>query len=97
MKKPSGRDKLRYTKEYQIARRNVLRRDNYKCQYPGCKSRSRKYLQVHHIIRVSNSLSLLCREKNMITLCYIHHKSISKKEHHFIQLFSEIVRRKYGD
>lgn len=89
------KDPLRETKEYQKARRIVLKRDNYHCQYPGCKSRSKKYLQVHHIIRHADSIYLSCNPRNLITLCFIHHKKIWKKEHNYVDMFREIVRRKY--
>jgi len=89
-------DRLRYTKEYKEVRLKVLKRDGYKCQYPGCKSRTKKYLQVHHIIPYSRSNSLISMEHNLITLCWTHHKSIQGKETHYIMLFAEIIERKYS-
>jgi 5-methylcytosine-specific restriction endonuclease McrA len=88
-------ESLRDTKTYKIIRRNVLIRDKYKCQYPGCKSRTRKWLQVHHIIPYARSSSLISTERNLITLCWRHHKSIQGKEMHYIMLFAEIIKGKY--
>lgn len=63
---------------------------------PGCKYSNKKYLQVHHISKWSTASSLRFDEDNGITLCYNCHKSIHGKEHHYEDLFRDIVRHKNG-
>lgn len=79
--------------EYQKFRKKVLRRDKWCCQMPNCKSR--KKLQVHHIIPYFKANLLELNEYNAITLCRVCHESIWGKESFFISLFSGIVQRKY--
>jgi 5-methylcytosine-specific restriction endonuclease McrA len=71
-------------------RKDVLKRDKYKCMMPNCKNRSR--LQVHHIKRWANASYLRYELSNGITLCSACHKSISGKEHHFEGLFRSIIK-----
>lgn len=77
---------------YQEWRKAVLKRDGYTCQFPGCNSRNRKWLQVHHIIPYSKSVSLKTDVDNGICLCYGCHKDIKDREHHYVNLFTSIVR-----
>lgn len=74
---------------YKQFRKEVLKRDNFTCQM--CKSKKR--LNVHHIIKWSSAASLRFDVANGITLCSICHKSISGKESSYIQYFTEIIRR----
>jgi len=50
----------------------VLRRDDYRCQAPGCSARRR--LEVHHIRFRSRSGS--DAPKNLLTLCATHHRHV---------------------
>lgn len=75
---------------YKAARSESLKRDGRKCQMPGCgKKRS---LQSHHIIPWSKSQALRLDVDNLITLCRACHESIKDREHHYVGLFSRIVR-----
>lgn len=74
---------------YKKFRLDVLKRDRFKCQMPGCKSK--KNLNVHHINPWSKASSLRYDISNGITLCNKCHQFITGKEHHYINLFREIV------
>lgn len=76
---------------YREFRRIVLKRDKYCCQMPGCKRRSR--LQVHHIIRYSDSGYGRLNPDNGVTLCIQHHEEIKDKEGHYAKLFLDIVNK----
>ena len=71
------------------ARFAAKRRDKYTCRFPGCQCRKR--LQVHHITPYSKNPYLRCDPNNMITLCYTHHKLVTKKEVFYAPLFYSII------
>jgi len=75
---------------YQRFRKDVLKRDRWKCRMPGCKNK--KNLQVHHISRWSGASALRYETSNGITLCKYCHKSVTGKESHYESLFREIIR-----
>lgn len=77
---------------YKKFRLDVLKRDKFKCQMPGCKNK--KYLNVHHIQKWSSASSLRYDKSNGITLCSYCHKSITGKESHYENLFREILNGK---
>lgn len=74
---------------YKDFRLSVLKRDNFTCQM----CRSKKKLNVHHIIKWASASSLRFDVSNGITLCTFCHKKINGKESSYIQYFTEIVRR----
>lgn len=74
---------------YNDFRAKVLKRDKHRCQMPSCKSRRR--LQVHHVLTYSSTQSLRTESSNGITLCKSCHDSIKNKEHHYAKLFGEII------
>tara|TARA_Y100000004_G_scaffold163951_1_gene193722 strand:+ start:137 stop:400 length:264 start_codon:yes stop_codon:yes gene_type:complete len=76
---------------YRKFRIDVLKRDRFKCKMPGCKSNKKKDLQVHHIRTWANASALRFEPSNGITLCRDCHNSIRGKEHHYVQLFVEII------
>jgi hypothetical protein len=82
-------------KAYTDFRKIVRKRDKNKCQMPGC--RGRKRLQVHHIIRWTDSPHLRYEERNGILLCKNCHDLIKNQEAYYIELFSRIVEQKYND
>ena len=69
----------------------VMRRDKFKCQMPKCRKRAK---QVHHVIRYVDSHSLRWEPSNGISLCKECHKEVTKREHLYIKLFSDIISRK---
>lgn len=77
---------------YEKWRKDVLKRDRYKCQMPSCKHK--KYLQVHHIRKWSSASSLRFDIDNGITLCRYCHSKVNRNEVFYEKLFSEIVRDK---
>ena len=52
----------------------VFVRDNFRCQYVGCKVRSVHQLEVHHIVPTSQGGGH--HSSNMITLCRKHHGQV---------------------
>jgi len=79
---------------YSEWRKRVLSRDKYKCQMPNCNHK--KYLQVHHITKWSSASMLRFEIDNGITLCVKCHKEVTRNEHFYEKMFSEIVRDKHG-
>lgn len=75
--------------EYEAFRKEVLKRDRYKCQMPDCGSR--KKLHVHHIKPWSKAAALRYDTLNGITLCKACHESITGKETHYEVVFTEII------
>ncbi len=75
---------------------SVFRRDKFKCQMPGCTSKSKK-LKPHHIKRWADTPSLRCNINNGITLCQQCHLKTIGKEAEFEALFLGIVASKSDD
>lgn len=67
--------KLRNSNEYQIWRKSVFERDEYKCKV--CSEGG--HLEAHHIIGVHQRLDLIFDIQNGITLCIICHIDFHKK------------------
>jgi len=79
----------RRSDEYWTWRRAVVKRDCHKCQWPGCRRRTK--LQVHHIVPWSASASLRYVVGNGICLCIPHHRSIKNKEAMYAEMFRDII------
>lgn len=79
---------------YKKLRAEVRRRDNYKCQFPGCKCKNRRLLEVHHILRWGDFPSLRYNAENLITICRKHHKFVTGKEIYYAKMFMQIVQNK---
>jgi hypothetical protein len=79
---------------YKKWRLAVYRRDGYKCQWPGCRTKKRK-LNAHHVHKWAKFPSLRYVVENGITLCSLHHKLVTGKEDNYILMFSEILLRKF--
>ena len=78
---------------YEEFRQAVLKRDKHKCQMPGCTRKTRKWLQVHHIVPYSVAAYLRTDPDNGITLWFGCHKRIGGKETYYGRLFLDIVKR----
>ena len=74
---------------YREFRRSVLKRDSYKCQYPGCEIRHQ--LEVHHIKKYADHHRLRTEIFNGITLCKKHHCAITGKEEQYESVFYRTV------
>lgn len=74
---------------YKKWRKDVARRDGYKCQWPKCGCD--KHLRFHHIRRWADYPALRFEIDNGITLCNKHHNAIWGKEQDFERLFYTLV------
>ena len=78
---------------YKDWRYKVYKRDRFRCQMPGCKSKFK--LQAHHIKKWSEASTLRYDVNNGLTLCRACHDSICGMESHYEALFLEIVSSKH--
>lgn len=83
-------DKFRKNYSYRKWRENVLSRDDYTCKLCG-KTHKDTILNVHHIVRYSDSKKLRTDVNNGITLCYECHKKIFNKEKEFEEYFRKLI------
>jgi len=75
---------------YLVAKKKVLKRDNYTCALCG----SRKKLVTHHIIPVKEDIELVFEESNLITLCdNCHVSKVNFHEDEYKKLFTDIVAK----
>lgn len=81
--------------QYKEWRQTVYKRDNYRCQFPGCKYRGKK-VEAHHIKTWASSPGLRFSKNNGITLCRSCHKKVTGKEKKYASLFYEILNLKNG-
>lgn len=79
--------KREYDSQYREFLATVKKRDRNKCQLCG----SRKSIEVHHILMWAASSSVRYDPGNGICLCRECHKQVTKKEHHYAKLLSEIA------
>ena len=77
---------------YKAWRKEVYKRDGYKCQWPNCNGKGKVY--AHHILIWSKYPGLRFSLNNGITLCYKHHKQVTGEEENYVRLFSEILLQK---
>lgn len=77
---------------YKKWRSEVRKRDNHKCQWPGCKAS--KKLQAHHIKRWTDSVGLRYHIDNGILLCKFHHSCIEGNETAYESVFFKILADK---
>jgi len=83
-----------HDKNYKDWRKKVYERDKYKCQWPGCRYKSR--LNAHHIRKWADCETLRFVVANGITLCYKHHKMVKGHEDDYVLLFLKILQNKLG-
>ena len=79
----------RYSPAYWLFRKEVLKRDCFQCQFPGCLEK--KNLEVHHIKKYAESARLRTEKSNGITLCKKHHAVVTGKEESFEAEFFKII------
>ena len=84
----------RSSAEYNVFKEKVLKRDEWTCQFPNCKSQAQ--LEVHHIRPFSKDKHLRTDEMNGITLCHKCHSKLKAKEQQYEMLFFQIVLAKYN-
>lgn len=70
----------------------IYSRDFFKCQWPGCESKSK--LNAHHIKKWSDYPGLRYNINNGITLCKNHHDRIKNMESDFELFFLKLVAQK---
>jgi len=79
---------------YKNWRQQVYKRDNYCCQWPNCKKKTK--LNAHHIKTWAEYPGLRFDPNNGITLCYNHHKLIKGLEEIYESVFYKIVAQNNG-
>lgn len=83
--------------ERTIWRKIVYKRDNWECQWPGCKLGPRtfpfRHIEAHHIFKWSQYPELRFRINNGITLCKHHHKHVTDREEQFVVFFQRLLRK----
>lgn len=75
--------------EGQRWKRDILKRDGYKCKMSNGDCTDR--LEVHHILRYSEFPELRCDMNNGITLCSFHHPRKKVEENRLAPLFKELL------
>lgn len=75
--------------QYQMWRKEVWLRDNWKCKIanPDCDGR----IEVHHILSWKDYPELHYKINNGITLCHAHHPRKRSEEKRLIPIFQELV------
>ena len=74
---------------YKKWRKEVYRRDGFKCRWPNCKAR--RGLNAHHIKTWAHYPGLRFEPNNGITLCRRHHKQIQGMEDAYEAVFLKIL------
>ncbi len=72
-------------------KKKIRKRDEEKCQNPQC-SKACLRLTVHHIDYVKEN----CREENLITLCVVCNSKANSRREFWLELYSGIIKEKYG-
>lgn len=68
----------------------IYQRDQFTCQFPGCKQKKEK-INAHHIKTWAKYPELRFSIENGITLCVKCHKRVTWKEEQYEKLFLEIL------
>ena len=75
-----------------VKRMQVRDRDDNKCQFPGCSSKSK--LEVHHIKKWASHPSMRYDVTNGITLCKKCHNMVKNNEEVYESLFYKLLEWK---
>lgn len=67
------------TKDWNTKRTEILIRDNFKCQHPGCLAVPDR-LEVHHLDYVGHWMAWEYPNNWLITLCHDHHTAHHKNK-----------------
>lgn len=78
--------------QYKDWRKKIYQRDNHRCQWPNCVSRSK--INAHHIKKWSDYPGLRFNINNGITLCSYHHKLIKDMESDYELFFLKLIANK---
>ena len=78
--------------EYKKWRKNIKKRDNHTCQWPGCICKNK--LHAHHINKWSDFPGLRYNIDNGITLCKTHHDLIKDNEENYAPFFFKLILQK---
>lgn len=89
-------EKIRKSKEYELWRRKIFARDEFRCMFPGCGN-SGGELHAHHIVPINADIAEILSIENGISLCRKCHELVYGKEEQFIELFLSIVKGKKVD
>lgn len=79
---------------YKEWRKNVYKRDNWKCKINNgdCEGR----IEAHHILPWRDYEELRYDINNGITLCHNHHPRKRSEESRLSSYFIELIKQKYG-
>lgn len=80
--------RIRSSREWKIWRKAVFERDNYTCQ--EC-SKTKCYIEPHHIVPIRSDKTNLFNIRNGITLCRQCHQKTIWKESDYEEKYSKIV------
>ena len=78
---------------YKEWRKNVYKRDGYKCQWPRCKCKEKR-IYAHHILTWSEYPMKRFDVGNGITLCKYHHDKIKGQEEDYARMFFDLLFNK---
>lgn len=78
--------------QYKYWRKLIYKRDNFTCQWPGCRSNIK--LNAHHIYKWADFPGLRFHPDNGITLCRFHHDNIKGLEDSYSQFFTRLILSK---
>lgn len=78
--------------EYKKWRLLIKTRDNFTCQWPGCKSKLK--IHAHHIYKWADFPGLRYHSNNGISLCKTHHDQIKDNEENYTAFFSSLILKK---
>jgi len=82
--------RVRESRQYIIARKNIKARDNWTCQLCG----SKKNIVAHHIITVKKDPTKIYDENNLISLCDdCHRHKLYMHEEEYEQVLTDIVAK----
>lgn len=80
---------------YKNWRLSVYKRDNWKCQWPGCTKT--KKLNAHHIKTWANFPGLRYTVENGITLCKDHHNMIHGNESYYEAILLKLASNNHDN
>ncbi len=83
------KDDRRNDSLYKEWRKNIYKRDNYKCRIADSNCGGR--LEAHHILSWKDFPELRYEINNGITLCHAHHPKVRAEEKRLIPTFQELV------
>lgn len=79
-----------YPQEFKQIRKFIYERDNYTCQFPGCKTENPKRLDCHHIDYDKQNND----PENLITLCISCHMKTNYNRQYWIEFYNNLINER---